>query len=535
MSAPASSDAVLAQFVQRAQQLYSLPAVALRVMELTQDPTVNVRELQRCVASDPALTGKLLKVVNSSLFGLSKSCGNLDQAITLLGIQRLKMLVLGFSLPMHNNSSIQPAVLERYWRHALIKSVAARELAESLWKLPGDEAFVAGLLQDLGLLVLVQDLGDSYVKFLHGVWSAGNDPRDMQTEVLGFDHVQLTARLLEHWKLPSPLLRAIGAPRGPQNLGQLDAKDRALPQILDLAELLTRFLLDRQVRWLDELLDAGDVYLGLKIEQLYSVLARVEKTTPELAAALSVPWSDETSYVALLEEAHRRQSETINQVASELLAPPRRPIEVLAATNSTPTSPPQIQLPVPDVRPISRPPSLTIPAPAATPRPAAATKSTPCTKVVAGSTSNLVGRLNTVVASCRQSRLPVSLLLVELDNFDSLAAKFGTQQISKFTQDLKLLIHKFIEANVSVFVEPISDSRLGAILTGADRQEAIRVARQVLDGVRKWTLPSLSIGLASLAMPPRNFPALELVQAAERCLNGVRLSGGNGMKSIELC
>lgn len=540
MSTPASSDAVLAQFVERARQLYSLPAVAMRVLELTRSPSVDVRELQNCVAGDPALTGKLLRVVNSSLFALSKPVGNLNQAITLLGIQRLKMLVLGFSLPTHSTSSIQPAVLDRYWRHALLKSVAARELAETLWKSCGDEAFVMGLLEDLGLLVLVQDLGDSYVKFLHGVWTAGNDPREMELEVLGFDHVQLTAKLLEHWGFPPAMLRAIATPRGPQQMAQLAPAEQALPQILDLAELLTRFLLDRQVRWLDQLLDTGDVYLGLKIEQLYSVLARVEKMTPQLAEVMSIPWSDETNYVALLEEAHQRQAETITQVASELVAPPKRPIEVLAAASRL------LQSEATHVPANPRPPTASASrsnselAARATP---VVSRSAPATSLIPATDSSLLAKLTTVVGSCRQSRLPISLLLLELDDVDSLRLKFGSHQFTKLVQDIKLLTHKLTEGNINIFIESISDSRLGVIMTGADRREALVVARQILDGVRKWSdqVPpgarhlSLSIGVASLAMPPRNFPASELVQTAERCLNGVKLSGGNGVKSIDIC
>jgi GGDEF domain-containing protein len=156
---------------------------------------------------------------------------------------------------------------------------------------------------------------------------------------------------------------------------------------------------------------------------------------------------------------------------------------------------------------------------------------------------DLVGRLTTVVASCRQSRLPISLLLIQLDDIENLLPKFGPKQVAQFIQDVQRLIQNSIDTNVNLFVEAVSDARLGAILTGADRKEATTAARHVLEGVRKWSdrLPhgtrplSLSMGLASLAMPPRNFPVMELVQAAERCLNGVQLSGGNGLKSIDLC
>src|SRR5271154_3453796 len=92
------ADTALNHFAKRAGQLYTLPAVALEVLELTQQPQVDIRALKECIENDPALTGKVLRVVNSALFGLGREVSDLNQALTLLGIKPLKMLVLGFAL-----------------------------------------------------------------------------------------------------------------------------------------------------------------------------------------------------------------------------------------------------------------------------------------------------------------------------------------------------------------------------------------------------------------------------------------------------
>ena len=178
--------------------LPSLPAVAMQVLELTRDEDVKVAEIASCVQNDPALTTKILRVVNSSLFGLSRKVTDLNRALAMLGTKPLKLLVLGFSLPDELLSDLESDVLARYWRHTLIKAVAAREISEMVWDLPGDEAFIAGLLQDIGMLVLIQDLGPSYVTFLDRVWSEGGDLAALETSTLGFDHAVLSARLLEH-------------------------------------------------------------------------------------------------------------------------------------------------------------------------------------------------------------------------------------------------------------------------------------------------------------------------------------------------
>src|SRR3954453_969050 len=150
------------QFVERTGQLYSLPAAAAEVLRLTGEPRIDPRAIKDCLETDPALAARILRVVNSSLFGPGRQVTDLSQALTLLGIRPLKMLVLGFSLPKELFTGLEAEVLSRYWRQTLVKAVAARELTERLWRMPGDEPFLAGLVQDIGLLALVQQLGPSY-------------------------------------------------------------------------------------------------------------------------------------------------------------------------------------------------------------------------------------------------------------------------------------------------------------------------------------------------------------------------------------
>src|SRR5262249_23956881 len=149
------------------------------------------------------LAARILRVVNSSLFGPSRQVTDLNQALTLLGIRPLKMLVLGFSLPKELFTGLQAEVLARYWRQTLVKAVAGGELSERLWRVPGDEPFLAGLVQDIGILALVQQLGEPYLRLLSHVQSHGGSLLERELEMLGFDHLILSARLLMHWGLPA--------------------------------------------------------------------------------------------------------------------------------------------------------------------------------------------------------------------------------------------------------------------------------------------------------------------------------------------
>ena len=184
---------MLHRFATRARRLYSLPAVAVRVVELAQQSEIDTVALRESIETDPALTGKILRVANSSLFGLSQQVVNVGQAFALLGAKTVRVLVLGFSLPEGLLCNVEAHVLSRYWRQAALKAISAREISRQIWGLPGDEAFLAGLLQDIGMLALIQDLGSPYVQFLERIFAEGDCLHRLERETLGFDHTELSA------------------------------------------------------------------------------------------------------------------------------------------------------------------------------------------------------------------------------------------------------------------------------------------------------------------------------------------------------
>jgi len=177
------TDTTIDQIVSRARRLYSLPAVAAEVIQLTNNPKVDAHALTQCIACDPALTAKILRVVNSSLFGLSREVCDLNQALALLGTKPLKLLVLGFSLPEKLFSEVAGDVLDWYWSSTLARAVA--EISEQLFERPGDDAFLAALLQDIGVLVLLNQMREPYAKFLMRVIQEQFDLHRVEVDSLG--------------------------------------------------------------------------------------------------------------------------------------------------------------------------------------------------------------------------------------------------------------------------------------------------------------------------------------------------------------
>ncbi len=558
---PDSSTGLVQQFVERTGQLYSLPAVAMEVLRLTSEPKIDARALKDCLERDPALTTRVLKVVNSSLFGLSRPVSDLTQALALLGTRPLKMLVLGFSLPKELFTGLSASVLARYWRRSLIKAVAARELADEIFRTPGDEAFTAGLVQDVGLLALIQQLGEPYLRLVDHCQSHGGNMLERELETLGFDHAVLSARLLHRWGLPAPLCSAVAVPHDERRVVQLEPEQRNLPQILHLSDLLARLVEQPFGPALHELLHAGDAYCGLTFERLRPIVAGLQTKVADLAEVLALELPAGERYSDLLIAAQARLADLTAVAAAELAARSpegdlldlsRQLRREVRAFTQTSRSAADRQLSGSD----RRADDDGLPLPRARSQPAwvgpAPSASGPAVVTPAAAEPGLAGRVAAASSRCRLARGPLSLALVAVDQYSDLLLHLGPGGAADLLNGLRIDLAEW--AGQRGGVTQTGEATFALLWENCSRRDAVETVRQVLEQVKSWHLPgmrqepdmrqgagtvrhdqeiSLSAGVATLALPPKNFPPQQLIDAAERCLAGVQLSGGSAVKSIE--
>jgi HD-like signal output (HDOD) protein len=528
---------ILDQFAKRARRLYSLPAVAMQVVALTREPDIDTQALKACIEQDPALSTKILRVVNSSLFGLSEKTADLKRALAILGTKPLKLLVLGFSLPRELLSDVEADVLNRYWRKTLTKAVAAREIAEAVWNLPGDEAFIAGLLQDIGMLALVQDLGETYVDFLNRVHEEGEDLEALELSTLGFDHAMLSARMLRQWGLPDAFTRAVALSHNAAAWEDRDSQERDLAQILHLACLLTEFLLYQTPALLNKVLETGRSYKALTESQLELLVASLQEKVPLLANVLSLNLPEGMDYNEILLNAYDQLSRTIDEATSDLLGEASQAGALLLETSALSQAVERfVGIPLVDNQASCQTAIASVTEP-----PTAIQQSELQQWAVRNPTDEhgLLSHVAAAVGRCRQSRSAVSLLLVEIDDFETWLITQGVEGANHLLHMLASAVEVTTEGEGQIL--QLRESRLGLILEGHDRQRTVGLTRRLLEGVRYWSREnsgpsfSISVGIAALSLPPKNFPSQELIDAAARCLSGVQLSGGDGLKSIDIC
>ena len=539
--------------VLRAQRLCSLPSVAMKVLELTANPQVDSYALKQCIENDPALTCKILRTVNSSLFGLSREVSDLNQALALLGTKPLKLLVLGFSLPTALFSGMSAAALGRYWRRTLTKAVAAREISEMVWRQPGDEAFTAGLLQDIGMLLLMQEIGPLYGQFLQKARLSGKDLAALECEALGFDHTALSARLLAHWGLPETLLEAV-AWRPEADLSPPGA--RTLPQIVHLAELVVRLLVDGQPGILATLLRAGERYHGMTPNDFEILVGRLEERVTQLAGVLSLELPGSLAYQDVLVRSQAQLAEVAANAAGDLLQQRCGPVSALqdaalleeldALTRTLGKHCGEAARPIPVMAPLSVGDAAR--AAAAARLPASVVMDDPFGFDEAPREPErgeiepgLLGRLEAAVAESRQNRCGLSLILVELNHADTLVLTRGVEGLQRLLRRLEMFCQELDHPSMTV----VSSGEVGfaLILPDCDRREAVQLGNQLIASVRRLAgreksaaepAVSVHVGAATVTLPPKNFPAQDLIESADRCLYGSRTSGGNVMKSIEI-
>lgn len=223
--------------------LPSLPAVAMEILELTDDPDVPIKKIAEVVQRDQALAGKVLKTVNSSFYGLSKPCASIDRAMAFLGMNTVKSLVLGFSLVDATKFAKGTGFdLMAHWRHSIVAATSARLLAERTRMVDADEAFTAGLFQDIGVLACFAAMGERYNMVVgpepHGRWPA------VEREAFGFDHMDIGVALAKKWKLPEAIGFGI---QGHHNPDKVPAERREIAQIVAIASHIAEALGDPRV------------------------------------------------------------------------------------------------------------------------------------------------------------------------------------------------------------------------------------------------------------------------------------------------
>lgn len=229
------------QVVSNIRNLPTPPIVFNQIQRVINDPKVSAGHIASILAEDPAMSVKVLKLTNSAFYGLSRQIDSVKQAILIVGLEAIKNLVLSASvLDMFKGKNLDQDFHEKFWRHSLATGFCCRILARQIRSrgvVDPDTAFSAGLLHDIGKMVVSCFLRDEYTR-LKQEREVNQTATDYEIEerTLGYTHAQIGGFLASHWKLPQRLGSSITFHHNPQ---QSDSGD-ALVYLVHLGNFLAK-------------------------------------------------------------------------------------------------------------------------------------------------------------------------------------------------------------------------------------------------------------------------------------------------------
>jgi putative nucleotidyltransferase with HDIG domain len=194
-------------------QLTSFPDVAFRINEMVADENSSAADIGALIAPDPALSAALLRIANSAMYGIGGTVSNIDRAVTVVGLREVRDLAFGIcASSTFDGISNELITVEDFWKHSLFCAAASQILGRTARVSAGESLFTAGLLHDIGHLVMFNQCPEMSKESLQLSVDEndGLSPYLSERQVFGFDHMAVGAELARQWRLPENLQHSIG-------------------------------------------------------------------------------------------------------------------------------------------------------------------------------------------------------------------------------------------------------------------------------------------------------------------------------------
>lgn len=307
-------ETVLARLA-RDPRLPTPPPIALRVLEKASKPDCALSDIAKLISHDPGLCAKLLKVVNSAFFNLSSKIADVGRALNLLGLKRVRALVLGLSLPSMQQRTAADKRMNDHWKVSASAAMAAREWAVTRRHPDPDGEMVAALLCDLGALILREIDPEAYNRVLdHPLEMLVCRQCELEEKILGVNHAEVGAYLLRQWGLPDEITQAVRFHHRPADLQGAAAAVVERAFNLHFASLIAHLqLAPNEPALLTQLLKLAAERFDMDAQQLGKFLEPLNEKIEEFAALINVRIGATQHYPTLLANA----AEQLARIASE--------------------------------------------------------------------------------------------------------------------------------------------------------------------------------------------------------------------------
>jgi diguanylate cyclase (GGDEF)-like protein len=287
----------LLKTLQSHHSIPSAPAVVMQILKLSQDPDIGTARIAEVISRDPALAAKILKVANSAWCGLQREVITVNQAVSLLGVNGAMSMALSFSLVQGLQKISGTFDSHYYWRRSIIAAIAALSISSFISTPNREELFVAGLLQDIGMLILNGAM-PAYAALAQPAKRDHGILIEIERNKLKTDHSQVGSWLLNRWGLPEQLVAAVGHSHQPDKI--LEPLLNAVAVSSLIANIWTA---QDTAKAAEAAAIAADNFLGISSEPFEQILIKIAADLPEATRDLDIQVGDDILFEEMLYKA----------------------------------------------------------------------------------------------------------------------------------------------------------------------------------------------------------------------------------------
>lgn len=220
--------------------LPSFPQAAAKLLETSRDGTTSLKDISKIIETDPGLSAQVLKMVNSAMYGLGRDITTLSDAVVLLGLDEIKKQAIGLTLFKEMIHTGEDTHIDRllFWRHSLAVAVLGREIARKTGYVNPEEAYIAGLLHDLGKIFLDLQGEADYGEFIRTISTTTDIVIESERRQIGLGHDDIGAYFCAQWQLPDKLVAAVKYHHQSFAHADLPDGDKALIAVVALADFI---------------------------------------------------------------------------------------------------------------------------------------------------------------------------------------------------------------------------------------------------------------------------------------------------------
>jgi HD-like signal output (HDOD) protein len=197
--------------LENVENLPTLPVIVQQIQKLIANPNSNMAQIAAIIAKDQAIAARVVRLINSAFYGMSGKVASIQQAIVLLGLNTVKNLVVGVSVVKMFEDAGTASIFDRqkFWMHTFACALGARAIGREMRVPEPEDFFLAGLLHDIGILVLDQFFHQEFIDILHYAVGNKTDYTKAEMNILGITHQEVGEYVARKWKIPEMLMHSI--------------------------------------------------------------------------------------------------------------------------------------------------------------------------------------------------------------------------------------------------------------------------------------------------------------------------------------